>query len=110
MSSIADHQILLAFVLLALLIIFGIVVVALRAVGLLRAAKRSQERVSVPVRAISDGLQSAERRVGELQDRQQDLSHIVEQVGVRTGELGRLMGVATAALAVLRSPLKYLGK
>ncbi len=48
--------------------------------------------------------------VGELQDRQQDLSHIVEQVGVRTGELGRLMGVATAALAVLRSPLKYLGK
>lgn len=110
MSWVTDHQILLAFLLLVALVVGGIAVLAVRAVAVVREAKRSQERVDVPIRAISSGLQRAEERVGALQEHQEDLARTVEEVGARTAELKGLLATAAKALAVLRSPLKYFGR
>lgn len=110
MSFLLDHEILAAAVILVVLVVIGIALLIVRSLGLFRAAKAAQARVDVPIRAISAGLQSAERRVGALQDHQGDLTTTVERVGVQTSELQRLLGIAGGAVKILRAPLKYLGK
>jgi hypothetical protein len=110
MSSLLDHQILFAALILVLLVIVGIALLVVRVLGLFRAAKAAQARVDVPIRAISSGLQTAEQRVGALQDHQGDLTATVERVGEQASELQQLLGIAGGALKVLRAPLKYIGK
>ena len=110
MSTLRDHEILAATVVLVLLVIIGLALLIVRALGLFRAAKTAQTRVGGPIRAISTGLQSAEQRVSDLQAHQEDLTATVERVGVQATELQRLLGIAGSALKILRPPLKYLGK
>lgn len=110
MSFFVDHPIRTALFISLLLVVVGLIVLIVRAVALVRTAAESQARVNAPVQAISDGLRSAERRVGRLHEHQGDLTETVERIGMRTSELQRLLAIANSSLAVLRAPLKYIGK
>ena len=103
-------MILLALVVLAMLVLVGLAVLVGRAVMLWRVTKAAQQRVDAPVREMSAGLRRAEERVAHLTSSQGDLTEAIERVGLRAGELGRLLSIAGSALAVLRAPMKYLGK
>ncbi len=110
MSWVSRHPILAATLALALLVAAGVTVLIVQVVRAYRAAKAAHGRVGEPVGAIAAGLDDAQRRVGELEARQVDLTDTIGRVSERTEELGSLLGVAGKALAVLRGPLKYLGR
>lgn len=110
MSWLDEHLILVAALVLIALVVVGLAVLAVRAVGLWRVARDAQRRVDEPVKAISGGLEQAQGRLDRLTAHQEQLTGTVERVGVQANELGRLLGVAGKAISVLRAPLKYIGK
>ncbi len=110
MEWVERHQVLLAVCVLAALTLVGVVVLAVRAFILNRVARSSMSRVDAPVREITTGLADAERRVGAIADGQAELTTAIDRVASHTGELRVLMDHAGRALAVLRSPFRYLGR
>lgn len=101
---------LVAGLLLVALVIVGAVVLVVRSLGLVRAARAGRRQVDTPVQAISTGLADAERRVGTLTSEQAELTEALDRVGARTNELRVLLDHAGRALAVLRAPFRYLGR
>lgn len=110
MDWIADHQVLIAGVILVVLVVVGLMILFRQALTLSRTAKEAQRRVEGPVAGISSGIADAERRVGMIADGQVELEQAIERVGARTDELRFLVDTAGRAIEVLRSPFRYVGK
>ena len=109
-SWLEAHQVFIAGSVLIALVIVGVIVLVLRSIGLVRAARNGRRQVDRPVESISTGLADAERRVGTLTAGQQDLTDALERLTVHTGELRVLLDHAGRALSVLRAPFRYLGR
>ena len=105
-----DHQVLISVLVLAALAAAGLAVLALRALGFVRAARAGMRTVEQPVAGISDGLADAERRMGVIVAGQDELTVALDRVGTHAGELRVLLDHATRALGVLRAPFRYLGR
>ena len=105
-----EHQVLVAGLLLIALVIVGAVVLTVRSLGLVRAARTARRQVDTPVQEISTGLADAERRVGTITAEQVELTEALDRVGAHANELRVLLGHAGRALAVLRAPFRYLGR
>jgi hypothetical protein len=104
------HQVLVAGLVLVALFLLGVVVLVVRAIGLVRAARDGMRRVDLPVQSISAGLSDAERRVETLTAGQGELTEALDRVGAHTGELRVLLDHAGRALSMLRAPFRYLGR
>ena len=109
-SWLEAHQVFIAGLLLIGLVIVGAIVLVLRSIGLVRAARNGRRQVDLPVQSISTGLADAERRVGTLAAGQQELTDALDRVTVHTGELRVLLDHAGRALSVVRAPFRYLGR
>ncbi len=110
MSWIGDHIILLSFILLALLIVAGIVVLVVRGLGLYRTVRSSTATVDPHVATLNQGIGQAQTRLDGITAGQGELMGTIDRVTTKTDELGRLVGAASAAMKVLRAPLKYFGR
>lgn len=110
MSWIGDHIVLLSVLAFVLLIVAGVVVLVVRVLGLIRGIKTSKRTVDPHVATLTQSIGQAESRVGGITEGQGELSETLQRVSRQTAELGRLVSAASAAIAVLRAPLKYFGR
>lgn len=110
MTWIGDHLVLLSIIALVVLIAVGIALLAVRALGLFQSVKSSKAAVDPHVVTLTQSIGQAEARVGGITEGQEELAGTIERVKSQTDELGRLVTTASAAMKVLRSPLKYLGR
>ncbi len=107
---IGDHLVLLSAIALAVLVAIGLTLLVVRALGLLRTVKSSTSTVDPHVATLSQSIGQAEARVGGLAEGQEELVGTIDRVRIQAEELGRLVTAASAAMKVLRAPLKYFGR
>lgn len=105
-----DHLVLLSAVLLVALIVIGLIVIAVRGIALVRRISASRRAVDPHVATLTQSIGQAEARVDGIAGEQEELLETIDRVRAGTDELGRLVGAASAAIAVLRSPLRYFGR
>jgi len=110
MSWFADHPVLTAGLALIVLVLIGLAILAVRGLALWRATKRSRSLVDPRVATLTASVDQAQRRVDGITRNQDDLLTTLDRVQESTRELSDLASTAGRAVAVLRAPLKYLGR
>ncbi len=110
MDFINDHLIVLAAGVLVLIVIVTAVVMAVRLRGLLRQTKAARRRLDQPMADIQSGTARTQRGIEYLQGLSAEEQAEIRLLQARLAELQVLAGHAGRAIAVLRTPLRYLGK
>lgn len=110
MDFLVDHAIALSAIFLGLAIITGLVLMVLRGWGLFRATKRAQGRVAEHVAVLSAEAERAQVGMERVTQGQEDLAHELDRLGARLAVAKVLSRHITDAAAILRAPLKYLGR
>lgn len=104
-----DHLIALAAIVLGVLIIVTAVVAVVRGLALWRRVKRSRGVVEPLVGPIQRESEQIERRMAQITAAQAELDISLQRLQIEVAEVKVLAAFGTAALATLRSPLRYLG-
>ena len=110
MDFIVDHAVPLSAIALGVLVVVALVVLVVRGLRLWRVLRAVERRVSVATAGLlaeSDRLSAA---LAALPDRQEELQGSIASLAVRVRVLSILARTASEASAVLRSPLRYLGR
>ena len=110
MGWIDDNLVLISLIALAILVVVGLTLITVRSISLYRTVRGSTKTVDPHVATLTQSIGQAEGRVAGITANQEELSATIERVSAQTQELGRLVSVASTALAVLRSPIKYFGR
>lgn len=110
MRWIADHVVLIAGLLAGSLFVFGLVFLTIKAFRLWKRAKREIARTTAEIGVISTAAAAAGRRAQDLSGRQEELTAAAEVLSAQIGVLKVILGHASAALAIVRGPLRYLGR
>lgn len=110
MDFIADNAVAIAAIVFGLLVLAGLVVVGLAALRLWRVLKRVRRHVGRAGDALSAEVTLLTDSLARLPDRQAELQGSLATLQQRVRVLGLLASHASAAAAVLRSPLRYLGR
>jgi hypothetical protein len=105
-----DHLIVLAAIVLGVLIIVTATVTVVRGLALWRKVKRSRGVVEPLVEPIQRESAMIERRMARITAAQTELDIRLQRLQIEVAEVKVLAAFGTAALATLRSPLRYLGK
>jgi hypothetical protein len=107
---ITDHIVLIAALLAVGIVIFGLVFLVVKAIRLWKGAKREIARTTAEINVISTAAANAGQRAQDLAGRQEELTAAAEVLSARLGVLKVILGHASAALAIFRGPLRYLGR
>ncbi len=110
MDWIREHQVLIAGIVAAALVLVALTFLVVRGLALWRGTKREIERTTREIATISRVAAETGARVENLSGRQEELSAAIEILSGRIGVLKVILGHATAALAIFRGPLRYLGR
>ena len=110
MDWIDDHLIALAAIVLGVLIIVTAIVAVVRGLALWRKIKRSRGMVEPLVEPIQRESAQIERRMARITEAQAELDVRLQRLQIEVAEVKVLAAFGTAALATLRSPLRYLGR
>lgn len=110
MDFVVDHAVALSAIFLGVVVIAGVATVVVRGLALLRATRRAQGRVADQVAVL--GTESARAQAGmeRVTQGQEELARELERLGARLA-LARVLSQHLAeAAAILRAPLRYLGR
>ncbi len=93
-----------------MIVIVTAIVMALKLRALLRQTKAARGRLDQPVAEIQAGTDRTQRGIAYLQGLSAEETAEIALLKSRLAELQVLAGYAGRAVAVLRTPLRYLGK
>lgn len=110
MDFIVDNAVPLSAILLGVLVILGLAVLAVSGLRLWRVLKATQRRVSAATADLTAETDRLSAALAALPDRQAELQGSLASLAARVRVLGILARTASEASAVLRSPLRYLGR
>ena len=110
MDWLRDHQVLIAGIVAAVLVVVGVIFLVVRGLALWRGTKREIERSTREIATISATAAETGARVENISGRQEEFSAAVEILSARIGVLKVVLGYLTAAIAIVRGPLRYLGR
>lgn len=105
-----DNAVPLSGVFLGVLVLAGLLVVGLAALRLWRAVKGAQRRATAAVAELTAEADRLSSSVAAMPERQAELQEAIAALQRRAAVLAVLARSASEASAVLRSPLRYLGR
>jgi len=106
----SDNVVEASAIFLGLCVLVGLVALALTGLGLWRTFRRTKKRTEEPIERLSRAAERTEELQARLPSRQEDLDAAIAELQLQVRSVQTLAGHATAAVAVLRSPLRYLGR
>ena len=110
MDWVVDHGVALAAIALGAMVVPAIAVLAVRVLALVRTVKASRRGVEPPIDALRTESARVEVRIQRVMDGHAEASAAAGRLAVRIGEIRVLARHAARGLAILRSPLRYLGR
>jgi len=105
-----DNLIALAAGVLGVIVIVTAIVMTVRLVGLWRAIKRNRRRLDSHLAGIQAGTARTQSGVAYLQGLGEDEKAEIARIRGHLAELQVLAGEAGRAFAILRAPLRYIGR
>lgn len=105
-----DHGVALAAAALGVLVLAGLAVAGVRAFLLYRSVRRAQGVVAEHIAVITAEVERAQARMERVTSLQAELAVEVERLRARLAVARVLARHASEAAAVLRGPLRYLGR
>lgn len=110
MDFVVDHAIALSAIFLGVVVIVGLVIMVVRGVVLYRVAKRAQGRVAEHVAVLTAESDRAQAGLERVTQGQEELTRELDRLGARLAVAKVLSRHVADAMAILRAPLKYLGR
>jgi hypothetical protein len=110
MDFVVDHAIALSAIFLGVVVLVALVIMVVRGLALLRAARRAQGRVAEHVAVLTTEAERAQAGMERVTQGQEDLTRELDRLGARLAVAKVLSHNLSEAVAVLRAPLKYLGR
>lgn len=110
MDFVVDHAVALSAIFLGVVVIAGIATVVVRGLALLRATRRAQGRVAERAAALGTESARAQEGMERVTLGQGELARELERLGSRLAVARVLSEHLTEAVAILRAPLRYLGR
>ena len=105
-----DNAVPLAAIALLLLVLGGLLVVALAGLRLWRRVRAVQRRIAVAGAELNAEVERLNAAQARMPERQAELQAAIESLQGRAAALGVLASSAGDAVAVLRAPLRYIGR
>lgn len=110
MDFLDDNAVATAAIVFGILVLAGLVVLGVAALRLWRVLKMVQRQVARAGGALSAEVAQLSEALARLPERQAELQGSLEVLSRRATALGVLVSHASEAAAILRSPLRYLGR
>ena len=110
MDFIVDNAVALSAIALAVLVLAALLVLALSGLRLWRVIKATKKRAGAAAASLGAEAEILSARVAALPERQAEVQQALASLATRVRVLGLLARHASEASAVLRSPLRYLGR
>lgn len=110
MQFIVDHAVPLSAIALLVLVLASVAVLGIAALRLWRVVRAVQRRVSAAGAELAAEGERLSQAVEQMPERQAELQAAIGALQRRAAVLGILSGSAAEAAAVLRAPLRYLGR
>lgn len=110
MDYIVDNAVPLSAILLGVLVLAGLAVLGVAGWRLWTTVRAVQKRLAVVGAELAAESERLSAQVAALPERQAELQAAIASVQRRAAVLGVLAGSASEALAVLKAPLRYLGR
>lgn len=110
MDFLADNGVQIAAIAFGALVLAGLALAALAGLRLWRVLKRVRKRIARVSEALSAEVAQLSDSLARLPERQAELQGSLASLQARAAVLSLLAGHAARAIAVLRSPLRYLGR
>lgn len=110
MDFLDDNAVAIAAIVFGVLALAGLVVLGVAALRLWRVLKVVQRQVARAGGALSAEVDLLSESLARLPERQAELQGSLEVLSRRAAALGVLASHASEAAAILRSPLRYLGR
>jgi hypothetical protein len=107
---IVDNAVPLSAIVLAVLVLGALVLLGLAGLRLWRVLRGTQRRIGAAAASLAAEADRLSAATAAMPARQAELQGAIASLGVRVQVLGVLAGSAAEAAAVLRAPLKYLGR
>ncbi len=106
----ADNIIMVSAIFLGLCVIVGLVAVGVTGARLYFQFRRTNAQVSEPMERLTLSLETTERLQAQIPLKQEALDASLAELQVQARALGVIASYAGWAVAILRSPLRYLGR
>lgn len=110
MDFVVDHAVPLSAIVLLALVLGGLLVLGIAGLRLWRRVRAAQRRVTAAGAELNAELARLTEAQARMPERQAELQAAIEALSRRASVLGVLAGSAGDAIAVLRAPLRYLGR
>jgi hypothetical protein len=110
MDFMVDNAVPLSAIALGVLVIVALAVLAVRALRLWRVLKATERHISGATAGLLAETDRLSAALAALPDRQAELQGSIASLSARVRVLSVLARSASEASAVLRSPLRYLGR
>jgi len=107
---VVDNAVGLSAILLGVLVLVGLAVAALAGWRLWRVVRAAQKRVTAAAAELAAEGERLSAAAAALPERQAELQAAIASVQRRAAVLGVIATHASEALAVLKAPLRYLGR
>ena len=105
-----DNAVMLSAITLGVLVLLGLAILGIAAFRLWRVLRAVQRRVTEAGEALAAEGERLSATAAQLPERQAEIGVSIAALQRRVAVLTILAGSASEALAVLRSPLRYLGR
>lgn len=110
MDFVVDNAVPLSAILLGVMVVAGLLVLVLSALSLWRSLRAAQARIADQAKALEAEGRRLSAAVEALPARQEELAAQLASLSRRLAALMVLARSASGAAAVLRAPLRYLGR
>lgn len=110
MDFLVDNAVALSAIFLAAAVLISLAVTALSAYRLWRRARAAQRRVTAAGAELAAQGEHLTASLARLPERQAEIQASIEALSRRAAVLAVLAAHASAAVSVLRAPLRYLGR
>jgi hypothetical protein len=107
---IVDHAVALSAIALLVLVLVGLAILAVATLRLWRAVRAAQRRVSTAAAELATQGELLSASLAQLPERQGEIETSIAALSRRAASLAVLARSASEAAAVLRAPLRYLGR
>lgn len=106
----ADNIIMASAIFLGLCVLVGLIALGITGLRLYRQFRRTNARVEEPMERLTSSLETTERLQAQIPVKQEALDSSLAELQVQAKALGILASHAGAAVAILRAPIKYVGR
>lgn len=110
MQFIVDHAVALSAIALGVLVLLGLAILAIAGLRLWRAVRAAQRRATAAAAELTAETERLSTSLAQLPERQAELQASIAALQKRAQVVTVLARSASEAAAVLRSPLRYLGR